>query len=83
MENDIIQKIVDCCTRITTADPQRDVDAENELYAIGKWLYGQGYEEAMLDACTKAIDLASTQGKPWGVGPLCNSKWDGIGYWRR
>lgn len=80
--SDTIQKIVDCCARITNADPQRDVDAENELHALGQLLYDQGYETAMLDACMKAVDLASTQGKPWGVGPLCNSRWHGIGCWQ-
>lgn len=82
--DDTVDKIIDCCRRITEADPQRDLAAENELYGLGELAFGLGYEDSMRQFCDAAAAKAMQKyGRTWGVNALCNSTWNGIGSWQR
>lgn len=78
-----VAQIIDCCKRITLADPKTDTDAETELYRIGETAYYEGREDYMRGLIEAAMTKARVQGRTWGIGALCNSQWHGIGNWRR
>lgn len=81
--DETVDKIIDCCKRITEADPHRDSDAEKELHRIGETAYSEGREDHMRGLVEAAMTKARLQGRTWGLGALCNSEWHGIGDWRR
>lgn len=83
--NDYELKTLDCCRRISDANPERDIDAEKALHELGFILNNLGGFELMQtiskSVTDKSIGKKTEDGNAYYVALITNNSWNGIGKW--